>query len=188
MSSRSSHHITTKLRSWRDGNGEALNELMPVVYDELRRQAQRYLRHERIENSFQTTDLIDEVYIKLIGQKNVHWQNRAHFFAIAAQLMRRILVDHARSKHRAKRGGYAVKLPLDEATLAAGNERSLDLLALDEALTGLAEFDAQLARVVELKFFGGLTIEETAHALDVSHATVERDWQMARAWLYRQLN
>jgi len=187
MSSLSSQYITSKLRSWREGNEEALNELIPIVYDELHRQARRYIRRERPDNTLQTTALINEAYIKLIDQKDVRWKNRAHFFAIAAQVMRRILIDHARTKHRKKRGGYDLKLPLDEAVLTADGDGSVDLIALDEALTGLATFDEQQARVVELRYFGGLSIDETAEALHVSHATVERDWHMAKAWLHHQL-
>jgi RNA polymerase sigma-70 factor, ECF subfamily len=187
MSSLSSQHITSRLRSWREGNEEALNELIPIVYDELHKQAKQFLRHESVDNTLQTSALINEAYIKLIDQKDVRWQNRAQFFALASQLMRRILIDHARTKHREKRGGHDLKLPLDEAVLAAADETSVDLIALDEALTGLAAFDAQQARIVELRYFGGLTINETAEALHISHATVERDWQVAKAWLHHQL-
>ena len=175
------------LRDWSDGKREALDELLPLVYNELRRQAANYLRRERPDHTLQTTALIHEAYIKLIDQKNVRWQNRAHFFAIAAQAMRRILVDYARTKHREKRGGDAAKLPLEEATMIAVEEKNVDLLALDEALERLAEIDEQKSRIVELRFFSGLSVEETAAVLDVSRKTVERHWTMAKAWLHREL-
>ena len=179
--------ITELLQQWSDGNRDALDQLLPLVYDELHRQAARYLRRERPGHTLQTTALIHEAYLKLIGQREVRWQSRTHFFAIAAQLMRRILVDHARTKHREKRGGNDVRLTLDEAALVAGEEKSVDLLALDEALTRLAAFDEQQARVVELRYFSGLSLEETADALGVSRATAARDWSVAKAWLKREL-
>ena len=181
--------ITQKLREWSDGKQEAFDELMPLVYNELRRQAHRYLRRERRAHTLQTTALINEAYIKLIDQKEVRWQNRAHFFGIAAQAMRRVLVDYAKTKNREKRGGNdAVKLSLNEERLPAVNEKTVDLIALDEALTRLSEIDPQQARVVELKFFSGLTLEETAEVLRVSRTTVARDWNMAKAWLRRELS
>jgi len=160
---------------------------MPLMYDELRRQARRYLRRERANHTLQTTALIHEAYLKLIDQRAVQWQNRAHFFGIAAQAMRRILVDYARTKNREKRGGAASDLPLEEAILIETPGQRLDLFALDEALTRLAAIDEQQARVVELKYFAGLSIEETAESLGVSPATVKRDWQMAKAWLRHEL-
>ena len=165
---------------------EALDKLMPAVYDELRRQAARYLRRERAGHTLQTTALIHEAYVRLVDQRNVQWQNRAHFFGIAAQMMRRILVDHARTKKRAKRGGSDVKVSLADATILV-NERDLDVVALDEALTRLAKIDEQQSRVVELRFFSGLTVEETAEVMGISPATVKRDWSMAKAWLHREL-
>jgi RNA polymerase sigma factor (TIGR02999 family) len=183
--------ITQLLREWSDGKGqEVLDELMPLVYEELRRQAARYLRRERAGHTLQTTALINEAYLKLVDQRQVRWQNRAHFFAIAAQAMRRILVDYARERNREKRGGANREdLPLEEATLflPAAAEKSVDLVALDEALTRLAQFDPRQARVVELRYFSGLSIDETAEVLGVSNPTVRRDWSLARAWLHGQL-
>jgi len=168
-------------------NKEALDKLMPIVYNELRQQAARYLRREQAGHTLQTTALIHEAYVRLVDQRNVQWQNRAHFFGIAAQMMRRILVDHARTKKRAKRGGSDVKVSLADATIPV-KERDLDVVALDEALTRLAEIDEQQSRVVELRFFSGLTVEETAEVMGISPATVKRDWSMAKAWLHRELS
>jgi RNA polymerase sigma factor (TIGR02999 family) len=179
--------ITQTLRDWSDGKSGAPDELMPLVYDELHRQAHRYLRHEHKDHMLQTTALINEAYLKLIDQRDVKWENRAHFFAIAAQAMRRVLVDYARTKNRKKRGGDAIKLSLKDAMLAVPDEKKVDLIALDEALTRLGEIDDQQTRVVELKFFGGLSLEETAEVLHISRATVARDWNMAKAWLRREL-
>ncbi|HEX8287521.1 MAG TPA: sigma-70 family RNA polymerase sigma factor [Pyrinomonadaceae bacterium] len=181
-------NLTQMLKQWSDGNQSVLNELMPLVYDELRRQASRYLRRERAGHTLQTTALIHEAYLKLIDQKTVAWQNRSHFFAIAAQAMRRILVDYARERKREKPGGAAENLPIDEAFQIAAKEKGVDLIALDEALTRLAEFDERQARIVELRFFSGLDNDETAQVLGVSNATVRRDWNMAKAWLHRQLS
>jgi RNA polymerase sigma factor (TIGR02999 family) len=166
---------------------ESLDKLMPVVYDELRRQAARYLRREQAGHTLQTTALIHEAYMRLVDQRNVQWQNRAHFFGIAAQMMRRILVDHARTKKRAKRGGSDIKISLDDATVAVIGQ-DLDVIAVDEALTRLAQIDEQQSRVVELRFFSGLTVEETAEVMGISPATVKRDWSMAKAWLHRELS
>ncbi len=182
-----SREITRMLHEWSDGRREALEDLMPLVYNELRRQASRYLRHERIGHTLQTTALIHEAYLKLIDQRDVNWQNRAHFFGIAAQAMRRILVDYAKTRHREKRGGAGENLPLDEARFIAFKEKSIDLIALDEALTQLAKFDDQQARVVELRYFSGLSIEETAEVLKISPATVKRDWTIAKAWLKQEI-
>ena len=179
--------VTQMLKDWSDGNQNIFDKLMPLVYEELRRQASRYLRKERSNHTLQTTALIHEAYLKLIDQKNVEWQNRAHFFAIAAQAMRRILVDYARERHRAKRGGAAENLSLEKAAFIVSKEKSLDLVALDEALTRLSKFDERQARVVELKFFSGLDIDETAEVLGVSNATVRRDWNMAKAWLHQEI-
>lgn len=175
------------LRDWSEGKPEALDSLLPFIYDELHRQAASFLRKERPGQTLQTTALINEAYLKLIDRRDVNWQSRAHFFAVAAQAMRRILIDHARAKHREKRGGDNIKLSLEEATLVAAEERGVDLIALDEALSRLAERDEQQARVVELRYFSGLSLEETAEALHISRATVARDWEAARAWLYREL-
>ena len=175
------------LREWSDGSREALEKLMPLVYDELHRQAARFLSHERRDHTLQATALIHETYLKLIDQREVNWESRTHFFAIAANLMWRILVDHARAKHRGKRGGDAIKLTLGKAELIAGQERSIDLMALDEALGRLEKIDEQQARVVELRYFGGLSLEETAEALKVSRTTVATHWSMAKAWLHREL-
>jgi len=179
--------VTQMLKDWSDGNQNIFDKLMPLVYEELRRQASRYLRKERSNHTLQTTALIHEAYLKLIDQKNVEWQNRAHFFAIAAQAMRRILVDYARERHRAKRGGAAENLPIEEAAFVVSKGKSIDLVALDEALTRLAKFDERQARVVELKFFSGLDIDETAAVLGVSNVTVRRDWNMAKAWLHQEI-
>lgn len=175
------------LREWSDGSREASEELLPLVYDELHRQAARFLSHERPNHTLQATALIHETYLKLIDQREVNWESRAHFFAIAANLMRRILVDYARAKHREKRGGDALKLTLERAELIAGKERSIDLIALDEALGRLEKIDEQQARIVELRYFAGLSLEETAAALRVSRTTVATDWSMAKTWLHREL-
>jgi len=180
-------NVTQLLLGWGKGDKEALDQLLPLVYDELRRQAARYLRRERVGHTLQTTALIHEAYIRLVDQKKVQWQNRAHFFGIAAQLMRRILVDHARSKKRAKRGGSDVRVSLAEATTPV-KAPDLDVLALDEALDRLTQVDEQQAKVVELRFFSGLSVEETAEVLQISPATVKREWSMAKAWLHREIS
>lgn len=180
-------HITIMLKAWNEGDEGVLDSLMPLVYDELRRQASRYLRRERSGHTLQTTALIHEAYIKLVGQEHVRWQNRSHFFAIASQAMRRILVDHARTRHRDKRGGAASDLPLDEAFQIGAPQKSVDLVALDEALQRLEQLDKRQARIVELRYFSGLTNDETAEVLGISNATVRNDWSMAKAWLYEQL-
>ncbi len=178
--------VTKILREVSGGNGEAPARLMPLVYDELRRLADHYLRRERPDHTLQPTALVHEAYLKLIDQTRVDWQNRAHFFGVAAQLMRRILVDHARRHQASKRGGFRQKLTLDEA-VDYSQTRDVDLVKLDDALTALAKFDARQSRIVELRFFGGLTIEETAEALGISPATVKVDWSMAKAWLRREI-
>ena len=183
-----SQQITKMLQAWSDGDGEVLDKLMPVVYDELRRQASRFLSKERSGHTLQTTALIHEAYIKLMGQDQVEWKNRSHFFAIASQAMRRILVDHARTRHREKRGGAGEDLPIDDALQIPSREKSVDLVALDEALTRLAKFDARQARVVELRYFSGLSIDETAEVIGVSNVTVRRDWNMAKAWLHQEIS
>ena len=180
--------ITDLLRQWSAGRREALDEVLPFVYDELRRQARRYLRRERQNHTLQTSDLINEAYLRMVGRNEVHLANRAHFFAVAAQAMRRILVDYARSKNTRKRGGEALQLTLSEATAVTLEANSLDLLALDEALTRLAQFDEPQARVVELRYFSGLSLEETADVMQISRATAARDWSVAKAWLHRELS
>jgi len=178
--------VTQLLESWSNGDRQSLEKLLPLVYDELHKLAQRYLRRERADHTLQSTALVHEAYLKMVDQKNVRWQNRAHFFGVAAQSIRHILVDHARSHRAAKRGAGAPMLSLDEA-IATPEKREVDLLALDQALEGLAALDPQQGRIVELRFFGGLSIEETAEALHISPATVKRDWVMAKAWLFRNL-
>jgi RNA polymerase sigma factor (TIGR02999 family) len=183
----SPQQVTKLLVDWSNGDQQALEQLTPLVYGELRRLAGRYLRKERPDHTLQSTALVHEAYLRLIDQKNVKWQNRAHFFGVAAQMIRRILVDHARSKHAAKRGAAAPKLSLDEA-IAVPERRDFDLVALDDSLNGLAKIDPQQARIVELRFFTGLTVEETAEVLGISPATVKRDWVTAKAWLYRDIS
>ena len=179
--------ITQLLIDWGKGDQAALERLMPLVYSELRRLASNYLRRERAEHTLQPTALVNEAYLKLVDQRNARWQNRAHFFGIAAQLMRRILVDHARQRQAVKRGGVDQQRLSITSAEAVVKQPEIDLLALNEALDELAQMDPQQSRIVELKFFGGLSIEETAEVLSISHATVERDWKLARAWLRRQL-
>jgi RNA polymerase sigma factor (TIGR02999 family) len=178
--------VTQLLKECGDGKPEALDRLLPAVYDELRRLADSYLRRERADHTLQATALVHEAYLKLIDQHSVNWQNRAHFFGVAAQLMRRILVDHARRHLREKRGGQRQKLSLDEAVSWA-EEREVDLVALDDALNELAKFDERKSRLVELRFFSGLSIEETAEVLGIAPSTVLRDWSLAKAWLYNQI-
>jgi RNA polymerase sigma factor (TIGR02999 family) len=181
--------ITRLLREWRGGNAEALQRLIPLVYGELHTLASRYLSHERRDHTLQTTALVHEAYLKLAGQRDVEWQNRAHFFGIAAQLMRRILVDHARRDRRGKRGGGARHVPLDDMDppSAAPAVDAADAYAIDRALSRLEAVDPQQGRVVELRYFGGMTIEETAEVMGISPATVKREWAVARAWLYREI-
>jgi len=181
------HDITQMLQEWGDGNQRILDELMPLVYSELRRQAARHLRRERQDHTLQTTALIHEAYLKLAGQRNVRWESRTHFFAIASQAMRRILVDYARAKKRAKRGGDDIRISLEAAQPLGDDAKPVDLIALDEALTRLAALDEQQSRLVELRYFSGLSLEETAAILGVSRATAAREWNLARAWLHREL-
>jgi RNA polymerase sigma factor (TIGR02999 family) len=179
--------VTQLLKDWGSGDQSALDKLMPLVHSELRRLANNYLRRERGNHTLQPTALVNEAYLRLVDQKHAKWQNRAQFFGVAAQLMRRILVDHARLHQAQKRGGSGQqRLSLTNVDRAA-SQPDIDLLALHEALNELAEVDPQQARIVELKFFGGLSIEETAEVLGIGHATVERDWKMARAWLRSKL-
>lgn len=181
------NQITEQLIAWSNGDQAALGQLIPVVYQELRRMADRFLRHEAPGHTLQPTALVHEAWLRLIDQTRVNWQNRAQFFGVAAQMMRRILVDHAKTKHREKRGGDAVKLSLDEI-INLSQERAADLIALDEALDALGNFDRRKCSVVELRYFGGLSVEETAEVLSVSPDTVMRDWKLAKAWLYQQMS
>ena len=186
MAASSSHAVTELLLEWRQGEQAALERLVPLVYAELRRIAHRYMNRERIGHTLQTTDLVNEAYLRLIDASQVRWHDRAHFFAISAQLMRRILVDFARSRRYLKRGGGAQKVSFDEA-LAVSPGQGRDLVALNDALEALAMKDNRKSRVVELRFFGGLSVEETAAVLGVSVDTVHRDWRLAKAWLSREM-
>ncbi|MGA3317572.1 MAG: sigma-70 family RNA polymerase sigma factor [Candidatus Korobacteraceae bacterium] len=177
--------VTEFLRAWSDGDRAALDSLTPIVYEELRRLARRYMKGERSDHSLQTTALVNEAYMRLVDYKNMRWQNRAHFFAVSAQLMRRILVDHARRRNL-KRGGGVQHVSLDQ-TAMVGSERAADLVALDDAMNLLGKLDPRKVQVVEMRFFGGLSVEETAEVLKVSAPTVMRDWSTAKAWLYREL-
>ena len=174
------------LIEWSNGDRGALDKLIPLVYGELRQIAAAVLRRERSDHTLQPTALVHEAYLRLIDQRNVNWQNTAHFFAIAAQAMRRIIVDHARRHNAVKRGGDNLKVELEEAQSQPG-PLDVDVLKLDDALTALAAFDPQQSRIVELRFFGGLSIEETAEVIGISPATVKRDWSMAKAWLHREM-
>ena len=180
-------NVTENLALWKSGDPEALNRLMPLVYRELRRLAASFLRREYRYQTLQTTALVHEAYIRLVDQTHTDWKDRAHFFGVAAQLMRRILVDHARTHQASKRGGGAVAVQLDEE-MARVDEPEADLLALDEALDRLASMDPRQSSIVEMRYFAGLSIRETAEALGISHATVEREWQTAKAWLYNEIN
>jgi len=186
MTEAQTHEVTQLLIDWSNGDRAALDKLIPVVEEELRRLAHRYVSRERAGHTLQTTALVNEAFVRLVNRKDVHWQNRAHFFGIAAQLMRTILVDHARSHASAKRGGGANKLELDEA-MVVSQQKASEVLALDDALKQLALIDPQQSRIVELRFFGGLTIEETAEVMHLSPATIKREWSTAKAWLYREL-
>ena len=182
-----SHEVTQLLLAWNDGDQTALERLIPPVHAELHRIARRYMRTERAGHTLQTSALINEAYLRLVDVQQVRWQNRAHFFGIAGQLMRRILVDFARNRNYQKRGGGANQVSLDEAMVAA-KERSDDLVALDEALSALSELDERKGRVVEMRFFGGLSEKEIAEALHVSQETVRRDWRLSKSWLRRRLS
>lgn len=175
------------LYKWKEGNQEVLDELVPIVYRQLHKQAAYYLRKERRNHTLQTSGLIHEAYIKLVDQKNVQWESRTHFFAIAAMLMRQILVDYAREKRSLKRGGNVAKVPLSEVTIAIDKSRSIDLIELDEALIRLKKIDERKVKVVELRYFSGLTLKEIAKALSISRTTAAEDWSVAKAWLYREL-
>jgi RNA polymerase sigma-70 factor (ECF subfamily) len=182
-------HITQLLRDWRDGDRAALDRLIPLVYEELHLIASRHMAREWRDGAIQTTVLVNEAYLKLVDQRNVDWQNRAHFFAIAAQVMRRILLDDARKRLRDKRGGGAIAVSIDDVALHAPSESidAVDLIAVDRALQELEALDPDQAKIVELRFFGGLTVEETAAVLAISPATVKREWALAKGWLYRAL-
>jgi RNA polymerase sigma factor (TIGR02999 family) len=185
---RPASEITEGLRDWSDNRrGDSANALLKLVYAELHRQAHRYLQKERVGHTLQTTALVHEAYLKLVGQKSVVWESRSHFYAIAATMMRRILIDYAKTKHRVRRGGVNSDLPLENALTISISETDFDLLALDEALNRLAAKEAQLAKVVELRFFSGLDVVETAEVLGLSESTIKRDWRMAKAWLRREL-
>lgn len=182
----SSNQVTQLLTRWSQGDDAAREKLFPLVYDELRRLARRCLAQERPDHTLQSTALVHEAYLRLVGHSPVHPNDRAHFFAVAAQLMRRVLVDHARMRAATKRGGQSLTVTLSEA-VASPEQREINLTALDEALHKLSRFDPQQAQIVEMRFFGGLSIEETSRALEISPATVKRDWAVARAWLYREM-
>src|SRR5262245_26296163 len=183
----STHEITQLLLAWSDGDQTALEELTPLVYAELHRLAERYMRRERPGHPLQTTGLVNEAYVRLVDLRQVRWQNRAHFFGIAAQLMRHMLVDFARARRRARRGGYKQQVSLDKESLVAKG-RSAEFIALDDALKSLAEIDLLKSRMVELRYFGGLSVEETAEVLQISTRKVMREWNLARAWLHRELS
>jgi RNA polymerase sigma-70 factor (ECF subfamily) len=186
MTTLSTESVTHLLLDWQQGDSAAFDKLTPLVYDELRRIAHRYMRLERNGHTLQTTALVNEAYIRLVGQQDVEWRNRAHFFAVVARIMRHVLIDHARRRQYAKRGGEAEQVPFDEASVMS-NERAAELIALDEALDELARLDPRKSKVVELRYFGGFTIEEAADVLQASAMTVRRDWRAAKAWLYREL-
>jgi RNA polymerase sigma factor (TIGR02999 family) len=186
MTPTSPDEVTQLLLDWGGGDKAAIDKLMPLVYEELRRLARHYMRRERAGHTLQTTAIVNEAYLHLINQRDVQWQNRAHFFGIASHLMRRILASYARSRHYAKRGGGARQVSLDEAMIVS-EERVAEMVALDDALNALAEIDERKSRIVEMRFFGGLSIEETAEVLGVSAGTVMRDWTLAKAWLRREI-
>lgn len=181
-----SHNLTDLLVDWRRGDQSALAKLTPLVYDELRRMAHRYVQRERSGHTLQTTALVHEVYLRLAGDQQIEWRDRAHFFAVSAQVMRHILIDHARRRRYVKHGGDAPHVSLDD-TNAMTQERAKELVALDEALADLTKFDQRKAKVVELRYFGGLSLEETAEVIEVSKMTVRRDWRAAKAWLFRRM-
>jgi len=186
MTTLEADNLTGLLFEWRQGNQDALKELTPLVYDELRRIAHRYVQRERNGHTLGTTALVNEAYLRLAGQKKIEWQNRSHFFAVTAKVMRHILIDHARRRHFAKHGGELQRVSFAEAETMS-QERAGELVALDEALDELAQLDLRKSRVVELRYFGGLGLEETAEVLEISMMTVRRDWRAAKAWLYRRM-
>lgn len=182
-----SHQITDLLLKWSKGDSAALDELIPLVYPEVRRLARAYMKREKQGHSLQTSALVNEAYLRLIDQKHVNWQDRAHFFAVAAQVMRHILIDHARKHRYAKRGGGAQHVPVDDVAVVAG-DRAGEFLALHEALNSLAKVDGRKAKIVELRFFGGLTVEEIAEVMKLSPITIKREWRAAKAWLYLEIS
>jgi RNA polymerase sigma-70 factor, ECF subfamily len=186
MKTLTADNLTGLLIEWRDGDKAALDRLMPLVYDELRRMAHRYVRRERNGHTLQTSALVNEAYLRLAGQQNPDWQNRAHFFAVTAHVMRHILIDHARRRRFVKHGGELHQVPIKDAA-GMSMQRAAELIALDEALDDLAHLDERKSRVVELRYFGGLSLEETAEVLKVSLMTVRRDWRAAKAWLFRRM-
>jgi RNA polymerase sigma-70 factor (ECF subfamily) len=186
MGGRPQHEVTSLLRAWRSGNQAALNELVPLVHAELHRLAHFYMSRERPGHTLQTSALVNEAYVRLIDARGVDWHDRAHFFAVSAKIMRQVLMQYARVRHARKRGGTAVKVEFDDAVVPSP-ERDADLIALDDALSALAESDPREARIVEMRFFGGLSEAETAHVLGISDRTVRREWDHARAWLLREL-
>ena len=186
METHSPKEITRLLVAWGDGDESALEALTPLVYEELHRLAHHYMRNERAGHTLQSSALVNEAYVRLIDWKSVRWQSRAHFFGVSAQLMRRILVDFARSRNYAKRGGQLGVIPIDDAVVVS-DDKGADIVALDEALESLAKLDERQSKVVELRFFGGLSVEETAEVLHISSGTVRRDWSIARAWLRREI-
>jgi RNA polymerase sigma factor (TIGR02999 family) len=187
MTTPSSQEVTRLLLAWRDGDQEALERLTPLVYGELRRMAHRYMRRESPDHTLQSSALVNEAFLRLIDCRQIDWQNRAHFFGIAAQMMRQILIDHARSHARAKRGGALRQVSFEETAIVS-NERAAELIALDDALTALASFDLNKSRIVELRFFGGLTNEEVGEVMGMSLRTIEREWRKAKAWLRRAIS
>ena len=182
-----SSNITNWLIAWGNGDQDALNKLIPVVYQELHRMAGRYMRREIPDHTLQTSALVNEAYLKLVDQKKVQWQNRAHFFGVASQVMRRVLLDYAKHRARVKRGGNIPKLTLNEGVAILSPERATELIALDRALNSLGEIDPDKSRIVEMKFFGGLTNQEIAEVQNVSTRTIEREWRKAKAWLHREI-
>jgi RNA polymerase sigma factor (TIGR02999 family) len=187
MATVSAESLTSLLIEWQEGDKTALDRLTPLVYDELRRIAHRYVRRERNGHTLETTALVNEAYVRLAGSKNIAWENRSHFFAATAQVMRHVLIDHARRRLYAKRGGDAQHVPLDDAQSEMTEERADELVALNEALDELAKLDSRKASVVEMRYFGGLSLEETAEVLNISPMTVRRDWRAAKAWLFRKM-
>jgi len=187
MAAPSTEEVTQLLLAWREGDEAALGELLPLVYDELHRLAARYMRRESPGHTMQTSALVNEAFIRLVDQRQVHWQNRAHFFGIAAQLMRRILLDHARGQARGKRGGGVHRVSFDEGAIVS-EQRAAELIALDDALNALAAFDSRKSRIVELRFFGGLSNEEVTEVMGMSLRTVEREWRKAKAWLHHAIS
>ena len=186
MTSEGPENVTQLLTAWSNGDGKAFDSLIHIIYSELHRLAGRYMDREGPGHALNTTALVNEAYLRLVNQNNVNWQNRAHFFAVSAQAMRSILIDMARSRDRLRRGGGALHVSLDE-TLVFSDSRAADLIALDDALTGLAKLDERKSRIVEMRYFAGLSVEETAEVLKISVATVDREWSRARAWLYNEL-